>query len=195
MLGLDVLRAGERAGHELIGLTRPSSTSPTPRARATRSGARRPDGGRSTAPPGPTWTAPRSQPEQAHARQRRRGRQPRRAPRPRPASPLVHVSTDYVFDGQAPLDPRGAPRAYVESDPTGPRSVYGADQARRRAAGARRLPAPRRRAHRMAVRRRRAELRRHDAEARRASATRCRSSPTRSAVPRGPATSRRRCSG
>ncbi len=39
--------------------------------------------------------------------------------------PLVHVSTDYVFDGDAPLDDAGAPRAYVESDPTGPRSVYG----------------------------------------------------------------------
>jgi len=39
--------------------------------------------------------------------------------------PLVHVSTDYVFAGEAPLDAAGAPRPYVESDPTGPRSVYG----------------------------------------------------------------------
>jgi dTDP-4-dehydrorhamnose reductase len=39
--------------------------------------------------------------------------------------PLLHVSTDYVFDGEARVDVRGAPRAYVESDPTGPRSVYG----------------------------------------------------------------------
>jgi dTDP-4-dehydrorhamnose reductase len=31
---------------------------------------------------------------------------------------LVHVSTDYVFDGTAQ-------RPYVESDPTGPRSAYG----------------------------------------------------------------------
>ncbi|HWJ49754.1 MAG TPA: dTDP-4-dehydrorhamnose reductase, partial [Solirubrobacteraceae bacterium] len=38
---------------------------------------------------------------------------------------LVHVSTDYVFDGVAPHDTTGAPRAYVESDPTGPCSVYG----------------------------------------------------------------------
>lgn len=41
------------------------------------------------------------------------------------AIPLLHISTDYVFDGEAPLDAEGRPRPYVESDPTGPRSVYG----------------------------------------------------------------------
>ncbi len=40
-------------------------------------------------------------------------------------APMLHISTDYVFDGTAPLDADGRPRAYVESDPTGPRSVYG----------------------------------------------------------------------
>ena len=40
--------------------------------------------------------------------------------------PMVHISTDYVFDGTAPLDAAGRPRPYVESDTTGPRSVYGA---------------------------------------------------------------------
>jgi dTDP-4-dehydrorhamnose reductase len=39
--------------------------------------------------------------------------------------PLLHISTDYVFDGRAPLDAAGRGRPYVESDPTGPRSVYG----------------------------------------------------------------------
>jgi dTDP-4-dehydrorhamnose reductase len=38
---------------------------------------------------------------------------------------MLHVSTDYVFDGVAPLGGDGRPRPYVESDPTGPRSVYG----------------------------------------------------------------------
>jgi dTDP-4-dehydrorhamnose reductase len=41
---------------------------------------------------------------------------------------LVHVSTDYVFDGEARRDRDGAPRPYVESDPTGPRSAYGASK-------------------------------------------------------------------
>jgi dTDP-4-dehydrorhamnose reductase len=39
--------------------------------------------------------------------------------------PLVHVSTDYVFSGNPPDDREGSPRPYVESDRTGPRSVYG----------------------------------------------------------------------
>jgi dTDP-4-dehydrorhamnose reductase len=39
--------------------------------------------------------------------------------------PLLHVSTDYVFAGEPLRDDAGNARPYVESDPTGPRSVYG----------------------------------------------------------------------
>ena len=79
----------------------------------------------STAPPGPTSTAPRPMREQAHAVNARRRRQPRARRRRRRACRSLHVSTDYVFDGEARVDATGAPRPYVESDPTGPRSVYG----------------------------------------------------------------------
>jgi dTDP-4-dehydrorhamnose reductase len=38
---------------------------------------------------------------------------------------LVHVSTDYVYDGDAPRDGAGEPRPWTEVDPVAPRSVYG----------------------------------------------------------------------
>jgi dTDP-4-dehydrorhamnose reductase len=39
---------------------------------------------------------------------------------------LLHVSTDYVFDGAAvSRENQTEPAAYVESDPTGPRTAYG----------------------------------------------------------------------
>ena len=185
MLGHDVLRAGERAGHELVLVDLPElditdaaavarcSTAAREPARSTRS---------STARPGRTSTAPRATREQAHAVNADGAGEPRARRRARPASPLLHISTDYVFDGVAPLDAR-APRPYVESDPTGPRSVYGSTKLEGERAGAGRLAAHTRRAHRLAVRRRRRATSSRRCCASRASATRCRSSPTRSARP------------
>jgi dTDP-4-dehydrorhamnose reductase len=39
--------------------------------------------------------------------------------------PLLHISTDYVFDGTPPLDRLGWRRPYLESDAPCPLSVYG----------------------------------------------------------------------
>lgn len=42
---------------------------------------------------------------------------------------VLHVSTDYVFPGDAPVDPAtGAPRAWREADPTAPLNAYGASK-------------------------------------------------------------------
>ncbi|MBC3761676.1 dTDP-4-dehydrorhamnose reductase [Quadrisphaera oryzae] len=42
---------------------------------------------------------------------------------------LVHVSTDYVFSGEADLDDDGRPLPYAEDAPVAPRSVYGRTKA------------------------------------------------------------------
>lgn len=123
MLGLDVLRAGERAGHELTGMDLPEIDITDP---ASVSAALE-----RTAPEALLNCAAltdvdgqESEREQAHAVN---GKGAGNLARAAAAAgvPLVHVSTDYVFSGEAPCDAAGAPRPYLESDPTGPRSVYG----------------------------------------------------------------------
>jgi dTDP-4-dehydrorhamnose reductase len=42
---------------------------------------------------------------------------------------LVTFSTDYVFAGEAPTGPAGAPRGYSEDDPVAPLSAYGRSKA------------------------------------------------------------------
>jgi dTDP-4-dehydrorhamnose reductase len=122
MLGLDVLRAGERAGHELVGVDLPELDIADPKAVEDAFARVRPEAVLNCA----AWTdvdGAESHREQAHAVN---------ADGPRNLAlaaawervPLLHVSTDYVFSGEPFLD-AAAPRAYVESDPTGPRSVYG----------------------------------------------------------------------
>jgi len=123
MLGLDVLRAGERAGHELVAVDLPELDITDPRAVEEAFARIRPEGVLNCA----AWTdvdGAESHREQAHAVN---------ADGPRNLAlaaawervPLLHVSTDYVFSGEPFVDAFGAPRAYVESDPTGPQSVYG----------------------------------------------------------------------
>jgi dTDP-4-dehydrorhamnose reductase len=123
MLGLDVLRAGERAGHELIGLSRPEldiTDAAAVHATVERIG---PDAVLNCA----AWTdvdGAETHTEQAHAVNADGAGNLARAAA-QAGVPLVHVSTDYVFSGEAFVVSSGAPRAYVESDPTGPQSVYG----------------------------------------------------------------------
>ncbi len=123
MLGADVLRAGERAGHELVAVDLPELDITDPSAVEDAFARIRPEAVLNCA----AWTdvdGAESHREQAHAVN---------ADGPRNLAlaaawervPLLHVSTDYVFSGEAFADSSGAPRAYVESDPTGPRSVYG----------------------------------------------------------------------
>ncbi len=194
--GSTSLRAGERAGYELVrGRRGPSSTSPTRRRRASgRSRASRPSAVLNCA----AWTDVDGAESHARAgarRQRRRRREPRARRRAAAGVPLLHVSTDYVFDGVAPPRPHGraASVCRVRSD----RAALGLRRRRKLAgerAGARRLAAPHRRAQRVAVRHRRARTSPRRCSRSRASAMRCRWSPTRSAARRGPATSRLRCS-
>jgi dTDP-4-dehydrorhamnose reductase len=128
MLGHDVARAGERSGHELVLVDLPEID-------ITDAAAVDELLDMVLAEPGSlhaivncaAWTdvdGAESKPELAHAVNADGAGNLARAAA-RIDVPLLHISTDYVFDGVAPLDADGRPRPYVESDPTGPRSVYG----------------------------------------------------------------------
>jgi len=126
MLGRDLMHAGARAGHELVGFSH-EELDITDEAAVTGAFARlRPDAAVNCA----AWTdvdgAERA-PEQAHAVN---GGGAGNVARAAAAAgvPCVHVSTDYVFSGQPPRDRAGNIRPYVESDAPGPRSVYGASK-------------------------------------------------------------------
>lgn len=128
MLGHDVMRAGERSGHELVLVDLPEIDITDPPAVDELLD-------RLNGEPGSldaivncaAWTdvdGAESKRELAHAvNADGAGNLARGAARI--GVPLLHISTDYVFDGVAPLRADGRPRPYVESDPTGPRSVYG----------------------------------------------------------------------
>jgi dTDP-4-dehydrorhamnose reductase len=123
MLGSDVMRAGERAGCELVGLSH-GELDVTDAAAVEEAFARvRPDAAINCA----AWTdvdGAEANRGQAYAINAGGADSVARAAAALRV-PLVHVSTDYVFDGEPPLGSAGKPRPYVESDPTRPRSAYG----------------------------------------------------------------------
>jgi dTDP-4-dehydrorhamnose reductase len=123
MLGHDVARAGTRAGHELVLLARADLDVTDVQGVERAFGDVHLDAAINCS----AWTdvdGAESHREQAHAvNSTGAGNLARAAAQA--GVPLLHISTDYVFGGEAPSDAAGRPRAYVESDPTGPRSVYG----------------------------------------------------------------------
>ncbi len=128
MLGHDVLRAGERAGHELVPVDLPeldiTDEQAVDRLLARLHGE---PGSLAAIVNCAAWTdvdGAESNREAAHAVNADGAGVLARAAA-RLGVPMLHISTDYVFDGVAPLDAEGRRRPYVESDPTGPRSVYG----------------------------------------------------------------------
>jgi dTDP-4-dehydrorhamnose reductase len=123
MLGRDVERAATRAGHEPVSLGRGGLDVTDEQAVKLAFARERPEVAINCA----AWTdvdGAETHREQALAVNAAGAGNLARAAA-EAGVPLVHVSTDYVFDGEAPHDPSGSPRSYLESDPTGPRSVYG----------------------------------------------------------------------
>jgi dTDP-4-dehydrorhamnose reductase len=122
MLGRDVARAGARAGHEVLARAR-EELDITDAAAVERALASHIHAVINCA----AWTdvdeAERHREEAYAVNAGGAGNLARAAAQAGVA--LVHVSSDYVFAGEAPRDASGAPRPYVESDPTGPRSAYG----------------------------------------------------------------------
>jgi dTDP-4-dehydrorhamnose reductase len=123
MLGLDVLRAGERAGHELIGLDLPEIDITQEASVEAALSRTVPEAVVNCA----AWTDVDG--AESHAEQARAVNAVGAGILARGTAaagvPLLQLSTDYVFSGEAPRSAGGEMRAYVESDPPAPRSVYG----------------------------------------------------------------------
>jgi dTDP-4-dehydrorhamnose reductase len=129
MLGHDVLRAGDRAGHELVPVDLPElDITDVSAVSALVARLQEEPVSLQGIVNCAAWTdvdGAESKRAQAHA-VNVEGASVLAAVALDEGVPLLHISTDYVFDGVAPLDRDGRPRPYRESDPTGPRSVYGA---------------------------------------------------------------------
>jgi dTDP-4-dehydrorhamnose reductase len=128
MLGHDVMRAGERAGHALVGVDLPEvDITDAAGLDGLLERLKNEPGGLDGIVNCAAWTdvdGAESKPEAAHT-VNVLGAGVLASAAAKAAVPLVHISTDYVFDGVAPLDDQGDARPYLESDPTRPRSVYG----------------------------------------------------------------------
>lgn len=114
-----LIERGAAAGHEIVALGRPQLDLADPASVARALEAARPDAIVSAA----AYTAvdkAESESELAHAVNGAGAGAVAQAAKAL-GVPLVHISTDYVFDGT--LD-----RPYAESDPTGPTGVYGASK-------------------------------------------------------------------
>jgi dTDP-4-dehydrorhamnose reductase len=116
MLGQDVASAAREKGHDVVALARAELDVADAAAVAATIARARPEAVVNCA----AWTdvdGAESDPDGASAVNAAGAGNVARAAAATGAR-LVHVSTDYVFDGRKPA-------AYVESDATGPRSVYG----------------------------------------------------------------------
>ncbi|HEV7943045.1 MAG TPA: dTDP-4-dehydrorhamnose reductase [Solirubrobacteraceae bacterium] len=123
MLGRDVVGAAERAGHVPVALGRRELDVTDADAVERAVAQQQPDAVVNCA----AWTdvdGAESHPRQAAAVNAAGAGNLAQAAA-KAGVPLLHVSTDYVFDGSAPLDAQGRPRPYLESDATVPLSVYG----------------------------------------------------------------------
>ena len=127
MLGHDVMRAGARAGHDLVPVDLPVLDITDADGVRTLLQQLMEVGGVDAIVNCAAWTdvdGAESKPDAARS-VNVLGAQVLAEQAAEARIPLLHISTDYVFDGTAPLDGRGSARPYLESDPTGPKSVYG----------------------------------------------------------------------
>lgn len=123
MLGRDLQRAAQRAEIEALSMSRAELDIADANSVAEVVGRTRPDAIVNCA----AWTdvdAAESQREEAYAVNADGAGHLARAAAAKGVA-LVHVSTDYVFNGDAPRDAQGERRPYLESDRTGPISIYG----------------------------------------------------------------------